>query len=77
MPEDVAPSPEQGHLIMEALLQVDQVLRKLPTKVRKAFLLSQLDGFTYAEIAVQLQTSEITIKHYMRTAFLACMGIAE
>lgn len=76
MPEEVAPSPEQGQLILEALLQVDIVLRRLPAKVRRAFLLSQLDGLTYAEIAAQLRCSEITVKRYMRTAFIACMSVA-
>lgn len=76
LPEAVAPSPEQGQLILEALLQVDAVLRRLPSKVRQAFLLSQLDGLNYAEIAVQLGTAEITVKRYMRTAFIACMSVA-
>lgn len=76
MPEAVAPSPEQGQLILEALLQVDMVLRQLPPKVRQAFLLSQLDGLTYAEIALQLQTSQVTIKRYMRSAFIACMSVS-
>ncbi len=76
LPEAVAPSPEQGQLILEALLQVDAVLRQLPAKVRKAFLLSQLDGLTYAQIAEQLQTSQVTIKRYMRTAFLACLSVS-
>lgn len=76
MPEAATPSPEQGQLILEALLQVDVVLRQLPAKVRQAFLLSQLDGLTYAEIALQLQASEITIKRYMRTAFIACMSVS-
>jgi len=76
MPEAVVPSPEQDQLIIEALLQIDAVLRQLPAKVRQAFLLSQLDGLTYAEIAVQLGTSQVTIKRYMRTAFLACMSVS-
>ncbi len=76
LPEAVAPSPEQGQLILEALFQVDAVLRQLPARVRKAFLLSQLDGLTYAQIAARLQTSEVTIKRYMRTAFLACMSVS-
>jgi RNA polymerase sigma-70 factor (ECF subfamily) len=76
LPEAVAPSPEQGQLILEALLEVDAVLRQLPARVRKAFLLSQLDGLTYAEIAAQLRTSQVTIKRYMRTAFIACMSVS-
>ena len=47
----------------------------MPARVRQVFLLSQLDGLTYAQIAEQLQVSLITIKRDMRTAFLACLSI--
>ncbi|MNH39393.1 putative RNA polymerase sigma factor FecI [compost metagenome] len=51
------------------------MLRDMPARVRQVFLLSQLDGLTYAQIAEQLQLSLITIKRDMRTAFLACLSI--
>ena len=45
----------------------------LAPKARQAFLLSQLEGLGYAEIALQLQVSERTIKRYMAQGFECCL----
>ena len=75
LPEPEVPSPETRWLILETLYRIDAMLRGMPARVRQVFLLSQLDGLTYAQIAEQLQVSLITIKRDMRTAFLACLSI--
>lgn len=75
LPEQEAPSPEQSLLVFEALEQVDKVLQSLPPATRQVFLLSQLDGMTYAAIAEQLDCSVPTIKRHMHKAFLACMQV--
>jgi len=75
LPQPEVPSPETRWLILETLCRVDAMLRDMPARVRQVFLLSQLDGLTYAQIAEQLQLSLITIKRDMRTAFLACLSI--
>lgn len=77
MPEREAPSPEQRMLILETLHEIDRMLDSLPAKVRQAFLLSQLEGMKYEDIARQLGTSLITIKRYMKQAFLQCLMLAE
>lgn len=69
----LAVSPEERALTLEALLQVDRMLEALSPKARQAFLLSQLDGLTYAAIAVQLEVSERMVKKYMAQAMLQCM----
>jgi len=69
-------SPEERALAIEALMQVDAMLDRLPSKVREAFLLSQIDGLTYGAIAVQLQVSERMVKKYMAQAMLQCLLIA-
>jgi len=51
------------------------MLREMPARVRQVFLLSQLDGLTYGEIAEQLNVSLITVKRDMRSAFLACLSL--
>ncbi|EJN32557.1 RNA polymerase sigma factor, sigma-70 family [Pseudomonas sp. GM84] len=75
LPEPEAPSPETRWLILETLYRVDAMLREMPARVRQVFLLSQLDGLTYGEIAEQLNVSLITVKRDMRSAFLACLGL--
>lgn len=76
-PEAVMPSPESQALVIETLLQVDAMLTRLPQKVRRAFLLSQLHGMTYAAIAAELEVSERMIKKYMAQAMLHCLTLVE
>lgn len=75
LPSDEAPSPEARLLILDALLQLDRLLRGLPAPVRRAFLMSQLDGLTYAQIGVQLGISERTVKRHMVRAFAQCLQV--
>ncbi|WP_236236333.1 sigma-70 family RNA polymerase sigma factor [Pseudomonas faucium] len=75
LPEPQVPSAETRWLILETLYRVDAMLREMPARVRQVFLLSQLDGLTYGEIAGQLSVSLITVKRDMRTAFLACLSL--
>lgn len=67
-----APSAEDQAMLIEALCQVDAMLRRLPVKVARAFLLSQVEGLTYREIAGILAVSERMVKKYMAQAILHC-----
>ena len=73
LPEPLAASPEEQALALEALQAVDAMLSRLPARVREAFLLSQLDGLKYAEIALRLGVSERMVKKYMAQAMLQCL----
>ena len=73
LPEPAAISPEQRMVILETLHEIDAMLDALPAKVKQAFLMAQLDGMGYAEIAASLGMSVITIKRYMKQAFLQCL----
>lgn len=72
LPENLAPSPEERALALEALLLLDAALGSLPAKVRETFMLSQLDGLTYSEIAARLDISVGAVRKYMLRAALAC-----
>lgn len=76
LPAPQVPSPQTRWLILEALYRIDAMLSEMPAKTRQAFLMSQIDGLTYAQIAEQLDVSLITVKRYMREAFLACLSVA-
>ena len=69
LPEPEAPSPEQRALVLETLHEIDAMLDALPPIVRTTFLLSQLDGMTYGDIAVHLKVSLTSVKRYMAQAF--------
>jgi len=77
LPEPQAPSPEQRLLILETLHEIDALLDALPPPVRRAFLLSQLEDMKYEDIARELKVSLITVKRYMKQAFLACLALVE
>ncbi|MGG2396645.1 sigma-70 family RNA polymerase sigma factor [Pseudomonas sp. SH1-B] len=76
LPELEAPSPEAQALVMEALVAIDHLLDGLKPVVREAFLLSQLDGLTYPQIAERLQLSVSSIQQYMTLAFTHCYRVA-
>lgn len=76
-PERYHPSAEQVQQILDALLMVDKALQGLSSKARQAFLYSQLDGLTYAEIAEILGVSFGMVRKYISTALTQCYVIAE
>jgi RNA polymerase sigma-70 factor (ECF subfamily) len=73
LPEAVAPSPEVQQSQLEILQLIDRMLDGLGYKARQAFLLSQLDNLTYAEIAAQLSVSVSSVKKYMAKATEHCL----
>ncbi|MDM0003481.1 sigma-70 family RNA polymerase sigma factor [Variovorax sp. J22G73] len=73
LPEPLAPSPEERLLALETLCRIDAMLDRLNPKARTAFLLSQLDGLGYAEIAAHLKVSQRMVKKYMAQAMLQCL----
>lgn len=71
-PEAVAPSEEERLLLIETLVEIDQLLHGLAPQVREIFLLSQLDGLTYPQIALHLELSVNQVQKAMGKAFAAC-----
>lgn len=76
LPEPVSPSAEERALLLETLFEIDAMLDSMPAKVREAFLMSQLDGMSYAEIAAQLGVTISSVQKYMSRALVACYQIA-
>lgn len=72
LPEPLVPSPDMQAIMFETLLEIDRLLDGLPVLVRRAFLLSQLDGLSQAEIAEQLRVSIPTVKRYVAKALVVC-----
>jgi RNA polymerase sigma-70 factor (ECF subfamily) len=78
VPEGEQPSPEEQQLILEDLHAIDQMLCKLSSKARSAFLLNRLEGLGHAEIAKQLGVSVPRVRQYlaqgMRQCYVALYG---
>ncbi|MCS4292666.1 RNA polymerase sigma-70 factor (ECF subfamily) [Comamonas sp. BIGb0152] len=77
LPEPEAISPERQLVILQALQEVDAMLDALPAKVRAVFILSQIDGLTYGEIAQALGVGLRSVKRYMAQAMAECILLAD
>ncbi|MBK1674909.1 RNA polymerase subunit sigma [Ectothiorhodospira shaposhnikovii] len=76
VPQAFVPSTEQRVLVLETLNELDALLDTLPASVRSAFLLAQIEGLGYTEIAARLKVSERTVKRYMVQAMAHCIALA-
>ena len=63
---------EERAIILQTLVELDQLLDGLPTQVKRAFLLAQLDGLTYAQIGAELGISIATVKRHLSKAAMRC-----
>ncbi|CAB5703814.1 Probable RNA polymerase sigma factor fecI [Delftia tsuruhatensis] len=75
LPQACAPSVEARAILLETLQELDALLDALPAKVRTAFLMSQLEGLSYEEIAAQMQLSVRTVTRYMAQGFRQCLQV--
>lgn len=74
--ETVQPSPQDLAQMLEALEAIDRLLDGLPAKVRATFLLSQVNGLTYPQIAEQLGISQRSVSDYMTRAAQRCLRLS-
>lgn len=72
LPQAQLPSLEERMLLLETLLEIDRRLDGLPVPVKRAFLYSQLDGLTHAQIGERLSLSISTVKRYLVRAGAQC-----
>lgn len=72
LPEAVMPSAETRLMAIEALQEIDSALDGLPRAVKEAFLLAQLEGLSYAQIAERLKVSASSVKQYLTRANRQC-----
>ncbi|ACO78351.1 ECF sigma factor, FecI family [Azotobacter vinelandii CA] len=75
-PEAEEVSPEVRLQIVETLLALDAMLLGLGHKPRQAFLMSQLLGMNYAEIAERLGVSVSSVTKYIARATEQCLLFA-
>lgn len=75
-PEHYAISPEDQLVMVETLLALDAMLNGLGNRVKKAFLLSQLQGLGYKDIAEQLGVTVSSVTKYIARATEHCLLFA-
>ncbi|SDI84691.1 RNA polymerase sigma-70 factor, ECF subfamily [Pseudomonas flavescens] len=71
-PQRHEPSAEERALALETLLNIDAMLDGLSPRGRSAFLYSQLEGLTYAEIGRRLGVSAPRVHQYVVKAMSLC-----
>jgi RNA polymerase sigma factor (sigma-70 family) len=64
--------PERYSAAREQVAIVELSLSELPQRVREAFLMQRLNGFSAAEVARRLGLNERTTCHYISKAMLHC-----
>ncbi|MCD5996996.1 sigma-70 family RNA polymerase sigma factor [Pseudomonas sp. CDFA 602] len=71
-PEVTAISEEEKALIIETLIAVDKTLASLGPRAQRIFMMSQVDGMTYQQVATTLDLSLTTVKKHMVRALTEC-----
>lgn len=75
LPEDRMPSAEECVQVIEAISLLDTALDRLGPAVRRVFLLNQLEGMTYREIAAATGMPVISVRRAMVKAIAACCDL--
>ena len=74
-PETHAPSAEDQVAVLQALYEIDGMLRSLPPKAARAFMLATACGMTHQEVARKIGVSSRMVGHYITRAMLHCMQL--
>ncbi|MNU47449.1 putative RNA polymerase sigma factor FecI [compost metagenome] len=74
-PEPTASSAEQQAIVLEALGEIDAMLRELPPKVAHAFVMAVACEMTDQEVADILNVSSRMVRKYIAQAMLCCMKL--
>lgn len=72
VPETREPSEEERAILLETLIEIDRLLDGLSIPVRRAFLMTQLDGMNHAQVAEALGISITSVKRYLVKAARHC-----
>lgn len=74
-PEAFAPSAEEQVVVLQALVEVDRMLSRLPPNAARAFVLATACGMTHQEVAREVGVSSRMVGNYIAQAMLHCMQL--
>ena len=72
-PDMQAPSAEQQAILLESIQALDAMLRRLPVKAARAFVMAVVCGMTDKEAAEELQVSTRMVRKYVARGMLHCL----
>lgn len=76
-PQAIVPSAEHRYIVLEALQEIDTMLRSLPMKAAEAFVLAAACEMTNQEVADELGIAPRTVRKYVGQAMLHCLQMEE
>jgi RNA polymerase sigma-70 factor (ECF subfamily) len=76
-PEAVDISLEARAIILETLFAIDRMLDGLDARARQIFLMAQIEGLSYVDIARVLKISVTTVKKHMVRTLTRCLLLME
>ena len=71
---EYAPSPEQEIIIIQSLIEISNILLNLKEREKQVFILWQIYGLNYNEIATHMDIAVITAKRDMKKIMLNCFN---
>lgn len=74
-PEALAPSAEHQAIVLQALQEIDAMLRSLPPKAAHAFVMAVACDMTDKEVAAELGVSSRMVRKYVAQAMLHCLHL--
>lgn len=74
-PEPTTSSAEEQAIVLEALGEIDAMLRELPPKAAHAFVMAVACEMTDKEVADVLKVSSRMVRKYVAQAMLCCMKL--
>ncbi|THU05112.1 sigma-70 family RNA polymerase sigma factor [Lampropedia puyangensis] len=74
-PESYAPSAQHQVEVMQTLCELDAMLRSLPAKVSRVFMLKMVCEMNEADIASDMGISTRMVRKYQAQAMLHCMKL--
>jgi RNA polymerase sigma-70 factor (ECF subfamily) len=77
LPVETSLPPDMLLSMQQALEQLDSMLSRLAPQAREVFVLSQMEGLTYAQIAARTKLSDRTVKRYMAQGFELCLSLMD
>ena len=72
-PEVLAPSAEHQVIVIQALLEIDGMLRSMPVKAANAFVMAVACEMSDKEVALELGLSTRMVRKYVTQAMLHCL----
>lgn len=74
---EYAPSPEKEVMVIQALIEVSNILLHLKEREKQVFILWQIHGLNYNQIAQRLDIAVITAKRDMKRIMLCCLSAVD